>query len=161
MTPAPSPSSAAQPRRFVAHRKVRFGDCDPAGIVYYPRYFDMLNGVIEDWWQEIGLSWSAVLPERDIVTPVSHLETQFLRPSTQGDLLDLALTVESVSRSSIRLLLRVTGAAAHEERLSARARMVCVAVTTRKPRTWPSDIHATLAAWRPLVPTPAERTNPA
>ena len=29
---------------------VRFSHCDPAGIVYFPRYFDMINGVVEDWF---------------------------------------------------------------------------------------------------------------
>ena len=28
---------------------VRFGDCDPAGIVYYPRYMEMFNSLVEDW----------------------------------------------------------------------------------------------------------------
>jgi 4-hydroxybenzoyl-CoA thioesterase len=34
--------------RFETTRVLRFGDCDPAGIAYYPRYFDLLNGVVED-----------------------------------------------------------------------------------------------------------------
>ena len=29
---------------------VRFSHCDPASIVYFPRYFDMINGVVEDWF---------------------------------------------------------------------------------------------------------------
>jgi len=28
---------------------IRFSHCDPAGIVYFPHYFDMFNGLIEDW----------------------------------------------------------------------------------------------------------------
>ena len=31
---------------FIAQRKVRFQHCDPAGIVFYPRYFEMLNSVV-------------------------------------------------------------------------------------------------------------------
>ena len=29
---------------------VRFGSCDPAGIVYTPEYLNLFNGVIEDWY---------------------------------------------------------------------------------------------------------------
>ena len=32
---------------FSAERRVRFSDCDPAGIVFFPQYMVMLNGVIE------------------------------------------------------------------------------------------------------------------
>jgi 4-hydroxybenzoyl-CoA thioesterase len=149
MTLAPPPASAPQPPHYLAQRQVRFGDCDPAGIVYYPRYFEMLNGVIEDWWQDIGLSWAAVLPARDIVTPVSHLEAQFLRPSKQGDRLTIVLTVEALSRSSIRLALRVSGRDPGDERLHARARMVCVSTLNHAPLAWPKDIRATLASQGP------------
>jgi acyl-CoA thioesterase FadM len=31
---------------------IRFSHCDPAGIVYFPHYFDMFNGLIEDWYTE-------------------------------------------------------------------------------------------------------------
>ena len=35
---------------FQISTKVRFGDVDPAGIVFYPRYFEMLNAAVEDWF---------------------------------------------------------------------------------------------------------------
>jgi 4-hydroxybenzoyl-CoA thioesterase len=143
------PTTAPRATAFLARRNVRFGDCDPAGIVYYPRYFDMLNGVIEDWWSDIGLSWANVLPQRGVVTPVSHLEVQFFRPSRQGDPLDIGLTVETVSRSSLRLALQVQGRGAQDLRLRARARMVCVSLQDHVPQAWPADIRAMLASRRP------------
>jgi 4-hydroxybenzoyl-CoA thioesterase len=153
MTTSP-PAAIRSATPFVAQRRVRFGDCDPAGIVYYPRYFDMLNGVIEDWWSHIGLSWSAVLPARGIVTPVSHLTTQFLRPSSHGEMLNIALSMESLGRSSVRLALSVCGSDRQDERLLARARMVCVSALGRLPQAWPADIRATLANQR-ADPAPA------
>ena len=40
---------------FTRSVPVRFSHCDPAGIVYFPHYFDMFNGLIEDWYtQELG-----------------------------------------------------------------------------------------------------------
>ena len=45
--------------------QVRFGHCDPATFVYYPRYFEMLNGFIEDWFEE-GLE---ALRVRDEASP--------------------------------------------------------------------------------------------
>ncbi len=42
-------------RLDAAYRKqilVRLGDCDPAGIVFYPRYLDMFNTLVEDWCRE-------------------------------------------------------------------------------------------------------------
>ena len=36
---------------------VRFAHCDPAGIVFYARYFEMINGVVEDWVREEPGQW--------------------------------------------------------------------------------------------------------
>ena len=38
---------------------IRFSHCDPAGIVYFPHYFDMFNGLIEDWYTEqLGVNYA-------------------------------------------------------------------------------------------------------
>ena len=52
--------------RFETTRVLRFGDCDPAGIAYYPRYFDLLNGVVEDWWISMGHPWRVLFGKRRI-----------------------------------------------------------------------------------------------
>jgi DNA-binding MarR family transcriptional regulator len=43
---------AAASTEFRRPRLIRFSDCDPAGIVFYPQYFVMLNGLVEDWVNE-------------------------------------------------------------------------------------------------------------
>jgi acyl-CoA thioesterase FadM len=38
---------------------IRFSHCDPAGIVYFPHYFGMFNGLIEDWYTEqLGVDYA-------------------------------------------------------------------------------------------------------
>jgi acyl-CoA thioesterase FadM len=37
---------------FTRRVPVRFSRCDSAGIVYFRHYFDMFNGLIEDWYGE-------------------------------------------------------------------------------------------------------------
>ena len=41
---------------------IRFSHCDPAGIVYFPHYFDMFNGLIEDWYTEqLGVDYAKLI----------------------------------------------------------------------------------------------------
>ena len=35
---------------FTVRKAIRFQHCDPAGIVFYPRYFVLMNEVVEDWF---------------------------------------------------------------------------------------------------------------
>ena len=45
---------------FVSQVEVRFRHCDPAGIVFYPRYFEMINDFVEEWFDKgMGLPFHA------------------------------------------------------------------------------------------------------
>lgn len=147
----PQPDTATPPpvgKAFMAERRVRFEDCDPAGIVFYPRYFCMVNAVIEDWWAHIGLPWQDLMRTRRLVTPVSHVDTVFLRPSMLGEQLQFQLQVEALGRSSFRLQHRVAGPD-DLARLQVRQRMVCASMDGHQPTAWPADIKAMLAEWAP------------
>jgi 4-hydroxybenzoyl-CoA thioesterase len=133
-------------KEFSAERVVRFGDCDPAGIVFYPRYFEMVNSVVEDWWTHLGMPWPEMIEGRRIGTPVSHVETIFLRPSRAGERLQFRLSLESLGRSSVRLRYRVLGPAG-EERIRIRQRMVCVSLESSLPIAWPAEFRSLLANW--------------
>ena len=39
---------------FRTQRPLRFGDCDPSGIAYFPAYFNLLVGVVEEFFASIG-----------------------------------------------------------------------------------------------------------
>jgi 4-hydroxybenzoyl-CoA thioesterase len=138
--------STAAPKEFCAERVVRFGDCDPAGIVFYPRYFEMVNAVVEEWWTHIGMPWTEMIERRRIGTPVSHVETMFLRPSRIGDRLQFRLSLETLGRSSVRFRCRVLGPDG-EERIRIRQRMVCVSLETNLPIAWPAQFRALLTNW--------------
>ena len=89
-SPAGLPSDVAThgPRRplFRRERVVHFSDCDPAGIVFYPQYFVMLNSHIEDWFTEgLGVDYYALVAERRIGLPTVRLEVDFVAVSRMGD----------------------------------------------------------------------------
>src|SRR5262245_6720012 len=58
---------------FRARRLVRFADCDPAGIVYFPRYFDFFHAAVEDWFREgLELDYWGMLRDRRLGLPAVH-----------------------------------------------------------------------------------------
>ena len=74
--------SQLPPEIWRSSLRVRFGSCDPAGIVYTPEYLNLFNGVIEDWYTEaLGLS-------------------DFARPSAMGDILEVAVLLHRIGRRS-------------------------------------------------------------
>ncbi len=68
---------------------VRFGHCDAAGWVFYPRYFEMISDFVEDWFED-GLAASApgLFHHKQILTPSVHFTVDFPHPTRYGDRLD-------------------------------------------------------------------------
>jgi len=69
---------------FIYEQKVMFKHCDPAGIVFYPRYFEMMNDVVEEFF-EAELSWAFSKMHETHGVPTVAISTQFKSPSRQGD----------------------------------------------------------------------------
>ena len=123
--------------------RVEFNHCDPAGIVFYPRYFEMTNSVCENFFREVvGYSYHAMMAD-GIGVPTARVETDFRAPSRLGDVLDWVLVVEKVGGSSVTLRLEMHSGGAH--RLTARLVLVWMSPEGR-PARWPDRIRAVLTA---------------
>jgi 4-hydroxybenzoyl-CoA thioesterase len=129
---------------FSFDRELRFGDCDPSGIAYFPSYLNILNGVVEEFWTTIGFPWPGLITIRKIGTPTVHLTCDFSRPSVFGDLLTFTLRIGRVGRASLHLEHVVSGA----DGLRWRARQILAATSLvdHHAIAWPDDVRAALLA---------------
>jgi len=134
---------------FRRERPIRFSHCDPAGILYYPNYFDFCNGLVEDWFgQRLGLDYAEQIRQRRLGLPTVSLAFDFLRPSRMGERLSLALLVEELGHSSIGLRILGDGAVDGARRLAGRQILVCTSLETHRPIPVPEDLRAAIEAYR-------------
>jgi 4-hydroxybenzoyl-CoA thioesterase len=131
---------------FRARRTLRFGDCDPAGIAYFPRYLDLLNGVVEEWWGTIGFPWTELFGRRRIGLPTVRCELDFTAPGRMGDLLEFGLGVARLGRRSLTLQHDIR----RDQTPLWRAIQVVVATGLEDHRAidWPDDLRAAIIAFR-------------
>ena len=125
---------------FVFSAPVRFAHCDPAGIAYFPRLFELFDAAVEDWTaQVIGVSRAAMHGELRRGMPTVDLHASFSAPCRLGERLDIAVAIEGVGDSSIDL----AGAAsvAGSPRFAVRCKQVLMDLDTARAAPWP-------AAWR-------------
>lgn len=127
---------------LVFSRELRFGDCDPSGIAYFPSYLNILNGVVEDFWRQLGFAWPRLIGEMGIGTPTAHISCDFSRPSFFGDDLTFKIAVRRVGGKSLHLEHGVFG----RDGLRWKAAQVIVATSTKSHKSvaWPDDIRAAL-----------------
>ncbi len=124
--------------------KIRFSHSDPAGIVYYPNYFDMFNAVIEDWFEAMGLDLPTQIAQHRRGFPTVHAECDFFIPSRMGETLTFSLQVADVGRSSVAIVIE--GHAADGVRLRANLVMVVVSLDTNASIPVPDDLRVAFAA---------------
>ncbi|CAH1687999.1 4-hydroxybenzoyl-CoA thioesterase/acyl-CoA thioester hydrolase [Hyphomicrobiales bacterium] len=125
---------------------IRFSHCDPAGIVYTPVYFDLFNGVIEDWFADaLRLPYWLFIRERRIGLGYAHAACDFFQPSEMGDALDVSVVIAEIGRASYRLTLH----AMKNGREAVRGHFVTVTtdMEARKPCPIPEDLRAALVAY--------------
>jgi 4-hydroxybenzoyl-CoA thioesterase len=131
---------------------VGWGHCDPAGIVYFPRFFEMFHAAMESWFgNALGLPYQEVIVGRKLGFPSVHTEADFVHPTRFGERIAVELRVAKLGRSSIALAYRVRGP---DGELRATGRTVCAVMdldpdsaTHRRSRPVPDDIRAAIEAF--------------
>ncbi|HXV74128.1 MAG TPA: thioesterase family protein [Sphingomonadales bacterium] len=132
-------------KEFVHNVKIRFGHVDAAGIVFHPRYFEMANDAIEDWFSQLGFPFSDMHLKKEFGVPLVHIEADFLRPTRLGDELALTLTVSKMGRSSLEL--NIAAACRGEARFVMNAVIAYVDLKKGKAAEWNPAIKAAIAGW--------------
>ena len=125
---------------FTIKQPVMFKHCDAAGIVFYPRYFEMINDCVEVFFDRV-LHYPFARMHPDAGIPTVQLDTTFTAPSRLGDVLDLTLRCQHLGRTSLGFSLAAE--CAGETRLSAQQTIVHVD-KNGKPQPWPDAIRARL-----------------
>jgi 4-hydroxybenzoyl-CoA thioesterase len=137
---------------FEATRTVRFADCDPAGIVFFPQYLVMLNTLAEQWFDDgLRIPYAGLIGVRRTGLPTVRLEVDFTAISRHGDSLRQRLSVAKLGRSSMTLAVEFLGG--DGLRLRARQVLVCTSLDTHRPVPLPDDVRTAIA---PFI-TPEDR----
>lgn len=129
------------PQVFTTTRKIRFSHCDPAGIVYFVNFFDMVSGCVEDWFGDaLGFTFNEMHIGKRLGFPIVDTGCQFFRPCHLGDQLVLELTIASIGRSSLEFSIR--GRVGDEDKFRARHKVAMMSLDTLRAVPIPDDLRA-------------------
>ncbi|MEP3847396.1 MAG: acyl-CoA thioesterase [Paracoccaceae bacterium] len=125
---------------FSFPQKVLFKHCDPAGIVFYPRYFEMMNDCVETFFDEV-LNTPFEDLHKSGALPTAQIQTRFTAPSRHGDHLNLTLSIIAIGRSSAKY--QIIASCADQRRFETTATLVNVD-TRGEPTQWSDELGAKL-----------------
>ena len=84
--------------------QVQFGDCDPAGIVFFPNFSRWMDEASLAFFVACGVpTWRELVKTTGIIgTPLLEIHTRFLRPATYGETITIHTTVEEWAIKTFR-----------------------------------------------------------
>lgn len=94
-------------RPLIVRRRVIWGECDPAGVVYTPRFSDYLVSAFQ-WFARCELADTG-LAELGIGTPMKAMSLEFHRMLKPGDWFDMQVAVTAIRTRTFDLGIQATG----------------------------------------------------
>jgi 4-hydroxybenzoyl-CoA thioesterase len=85
---------------FIKTEKIRFKHVDYAGIVFYPRFLEMLNDLVEDWFEEVLEQPFSKMHQTNGI-PTVDLKVQFKNAARLGQVLQKKLWVKNIGFASL------------------------------------------------------------
>ena len=121
---------------FSARITVRFGDCDPAGLVYYPVLFHYCHAAMEEFFAaRCGVEYARLVSVERVGFPTVNVRAEFFEPLVYGDVAEVEVWASSVGRTSVTFEYRLRRAG--DRTLCASATLVQVAMSLVERRAVP------------------------
>lgn len=92
-------------RRHTTRFTVEFGDCDPAGIVFYPNFFRWMDASSLHYFRAMGVPpWRELEARTGVLgTPLVDAQARFVAPASYGDVIDVDTTIDEWRGKSFAL----------------------------------------------------------
>jgi 4-hydroxybenzoyl-CoA thioesterase len=121
---------------FSTRIEVRFGDADPAGLVYYPIIFHYFHIALEQFFAaRCAITYADLMRDERLGFPTVKVETEFLSPLVYGDTALVEVFVSEMGRSSA--VFEYAARRESDRVLCARSRQVQVAMNLDQRRAVP------------------------
>jgi len=132
-------------RIFTQRYKVRFGEIDHAGVMYYPAFFDRMHRAFEDFWEEaLGRTYAQVLDVDGVGFPVVDVHSSFTAPFRLGDQMRVEIAALRLGRKSLTFQYRLFKGEETQARTVAEIVSGVIAMGSFKPIPLPDHYRAAL-----------------
>ncbi len=132
-------------RVFAGREPVRFQEIDAAGILYYPRFFDLFHRVFEDFFgPETGTPYHLFIGERRIGWPAVKVESAFHAPLRFGDEARIELSFPQLGRSSVQCRYRALRSSDGQLCAEATLTVVTTDLAAMRSLALPDEVRAAM-----------------
>jgi acyl-CoA thioester hydrolase len=140
------------PRTFTTQLRVRYGECDPQGVVFNANYFAYFDIVLTEAWREaIGPYTDMIESGTDLV--VAEASARYLGSASFDETLDFEWRVTRLGTTGMST--RIDASVAGRPVIEGQMRHVFIDPETKQKKEMPADIRAAFEPYVTAEPVPA------
>ncbi len=144
---------------FVHNLRVRYGECDPQGIVFNANYLLYFDVAFTELWRAAVGPWTG-MAELGVDAVVAEAGVHFRAPARFDDELALRCQIARLGRTAVTTAIDVLRG--EQVLVQGRLRHVCVSTESWRKTPWPEPIRAGLAPFAlEVAELPASGASPA
>ena len=127
---------------FTTSIEVRFGDCDPAGLVYYPTLFHYCHVAMEEFFAaRCRIEYARLVSAERLGFPTVNARAEFFEPLVYGDAAEVEVWASRVGRASVTFEYRLRRARDAKLCASATLVQVCMNLDERRAVPLPDNLR--------------------
>ncbi|MES2414590.1 MAG: acyl-CoA thioesterase [Pseudomonadota bacterium] len=140
---------------LVVMKRVRWADCDPAGVVYTGKFTEYLLLAVQYLFDELGegdyFKW---VHELNVDTPCKGLDMEFHGALWPGDEFEMHCTVSAIREHSYDITVEAVQLAKGNRKVfTGRFSPICIVRGLRQRAPIPAVMRVALERFRPLTET--------
>ena len=130
-------------KEFTIIRRVRFGDCDPGGVLYTPRIsYIVIEAVLDFISACFGAPAEKSIMDLGILPPARAFSVEFLKPMAWDDELEIKVQLKEIRNSA--MVYTVDGFVAGDKTFTSEITQVAISPKTMHPVDVPAKLREVL-----------------
>jgi YbgC/YbaW family acyl-CoA thioester hydrolase len=113
----------------VVDRRIMWGDLDPLGIVFYPRYYEWMDGCAHLFMESLGIPMKELLERRGIIFALVETRCRYHCPGRYHDSIRISTSLAELSSKAIVLRYRLCRMPQQELMAQGWERRICLDAT--------------------------------
>lgn len=134
-------------KEFLIKRRVRFGDCDPAGVIYTPNIgFYVVESIRAFMDELLGGPMEKAIFDMGIAPPAKSFSVEFISFLKWDDEIDISVRIQNIGKSSFTFL--VVGCCGDKPMFSSEFTQVCIDPETMRPTPIPEKLRELFTTYK-------------
>ncbi len=133
--------------KSIVHRRIMWGDLDPLGIVFYPRYYEWIDAAGHVFFDGINLNLGTLMEKRNIQFGLVETGCRYRAPGRYYDEITIVTELKGLKKKTLELSHHIIRAEDNTLLVEGFEKRICLDVSDPgnfRATPIPPDIYALL-----------------